>query len=142
MVEGGMLAEGENSVFKVDTNEGGSLTGQLLAGRTSDNRRSQDESLERSERDAIYKSEEIKMPEGVPFTLVYAVAESVSEKRVTSKTLSFLDKETEGQRSGGVKCRRWGSQGETTLGMDDETTDEVKVGVETVLLGKLCRTTR
>ena len=142
MVEGRMLAEREDGVLKVDTDEGCSLSSQLLAGRTSDDGRGQDESLERSERDAIYKSEEIKMPEGVPFTLVYAVAKSVCKKRVTGETLSFLDKQTKGQGGRGVKRRRWGSQGETTLGMDDETTNEVEVGVETVLLGELCHAAR
>lgn len=57
-------------VFKVDANEGGSLGSQLLAGGTNDNRRSQDESLERSEGNTIYKSNEIKMPKSVPFALV------------------------------------------------------------------------
>lgn len=82
------------------------------------------------------------MSEGVPFALVYAVAESVCEKRVTSETLCFLDKQTKGQGGRGVERRGWGSQGETTLGMDNESTDEVEVRVETVLLRKLCRTAR
>ena len=142
MVEGGMLAQREDGVLKVDTDEGGSLGGQLLAGRASDNGRSQDEPLERPERNTIYKSEEIEVPEGVPFALVYAVPESVCEKRVTSETLRFLDKETEGQGGGGVEDRGRGSQGETALGVDDETTDKVEVGVETVLLRELCRAAR
>lgn len=45
------------------------------------------------------------MPEGVPFALVYAVPESVCEKRVTSETLGFLDKEAKGQGGRGVECR-------------------------------------
>jgi hypothetical protein len=109
VVEGGMLAEREDRVLKVDTDEGGSLSSQLLAGRTSDNGRSQDESLERPEGNTIYKSEEIEVPEGVPFALVYAVPEPVCEKRVTSETLGFLDKETEGQGGRGVEHRGRGS---------------------------------
>ena len=77
------------------------------------------------------------MPEGVPFALVNAVPESVCEKRVTGETLSFLDKETEGQGGRGVKRRGRGSQSEAALGVDDETTDEVEVGVKTVLLREL-----
>lgn len=37
MVEGGMLAEREDGILKVGTDEGGSLGGQLLAGGPSDN---------------------------------------------------------------------------------------------------------
>ena len=57
MVEGGMLAQREYGVFKVDTDEGGSLCSKLLTGGTSDDRRNQDESLEWPERNTIYKSE-------------------------------------------------------------------------------------
>ena len=92
-----MLAERKDGVLGVGAGGGGSLGGQLLASRASDNGRSQDESLERPERNTICKSEEIKVPEGVPFALIYAVSKSICEKRVTSKTLRFLDKEAGAQ---------------------------------------------
>ena len=81
----------------------------------------------------IYKSKEIKVPESVPFALVYAILESVCEKRVTGKMLSFLDKKTKGQGGRGIKRRGRGSQSEA----DDEVTDEAEVCVKAVLLRKL-----
>ena len=73
------------------------------------------------------------MPESVPCTLVYAVPELVCEKMVTGETLSFLDKETEGQVGRGVKRRGRGGQSKAALGVDDKVTDEMEEGVETVL---------
>ena len=89
-----MLAERKYGVLEIDANEGRSLRGQLLAGRTSYNGQGQDEFLKRPERNTIYKWKEIKVPESVPFTLVYAAPELVCEKRVTGETLSFLDKDS------------------------------------------------
>ena len=90
--------------------------------------------LKQSERDMIYKSKVIKVPESTTFALVYAIPELVCKKKVKGKILSFLDEKMEGQGGRGVRHQKRGGQSEAALKVGDKAVNEVEVDVKTVLL--------
>ena len=88
--------------FKVEANDGCRLLDEVSAVRSREDGRSEDDTLEWTEADAIYKADEVKVAEWFGLCLVDCFSESVCEERIARDALSFVYEEAEGEESRGL----------------------------------------
>jgi hypothetical protein len=110
--------------FKVEADDGCGLLDEVSAVRGGEDGRSEDDALEWTKADAIYKADEVKVAERLGLRLVDCLSEPVCEERITRDALGFVDEEAEGEESRGVPGG--GVDGEhTRLGGGDEPAQKV-----------------
>lgn len=133
MIEGGMLAEREHRVLKVDADNRSRLICKFFAHRRRDDGTGKNEALKRPQTDPISEANKVKVAKNIAITLVDAIAEAVGEKWITGKTLGFLHEKTKCQRRRCVEGGWCSGARQTSLGVNNETTNKMEICVQAML---------
>ncbi len=110
--------------FKVETDDGSRLLDEVSAVGSGEDGRSKDDALERTEADAIYKADEVKVAEWLSLCLVNCLPESICEERITRDALGFVYEKAEGECRGLPNGSSVDGK-HTRLGGGDESTQKV-----------------
>lgn len=137
MIERGMLTQRQHRILEIDADDGRRLLRELLARRLRRDGRSEDETFEWTKTYAVSETDEVEVAEDVGVAAIEGISEAVCEEGVACESLGLLDEEAEGERGRRVEGGRRAGREQPCLRVDDETSDEVQVGLCPVLLGQL-----
>ena len=137
MVERGLLTQRKRRILEVYTDYGRSLGGELPPSRCSDDGRGENEPFEWTKTDSVCELYEVEVAKHVSLTAINAISKPVCEEGITCEALGFLNQQAEGEGRRRVEGSGGGGRGEAGVGVNDETADEMEVGVDAMLLGQL-----